>query len=169
MWRSESMLCVISWFHSSFLSLNYSKTKIMLIGRHQRLAKVDSFNIEVQKTKLDRIYKFKYLGVVLDPWLSWNDHIDYINTKISSRLGMLRKTRKVVPQESCITLHDAMILPLFDYCSAVWANCGKTNCDFLDRLQRRAVSIIEGRRVQQSDVFYTLSWPSLQSRREYSF
>ena len=170
--RIESMLSgdlnrVISWLHSNFLSLNYSKTKIMLIGTHQRLAKVDSFNVEAQNTELDRVYKFKYLGVVLDPWLSWNDHIDYITTKISSRLGMLRKARKVVPRESCITLYDAMILPLFDYCSAVWANCGKTNCDFLDRLQRRAVSIIEGRRVQQSDVFHTLSWPSLQSRREY--
>ena len=70
--RIESMLSgdlnrVISWLHSNFLSLNYSKTKIMLIGTHQRLAKVDSFNVEAQNTELDRVYKFKYLGVVLDP------------------------------------------------------------------------------------------------------
>ena len=52
-------------------------------------------------------------------------------------------------------LYDAMILPLFDYCSAVWDKCGKTNCDFLEKLQRRAASIIEGRRVLQSDVNLT--------------
>ena len=158
---------IISWLNRNFLFLNHSKTKIMLIGTHQRLAKVDSFNIEAQDTKLDRVYKFKYLGVMFDSCLSWNDHIDYISAKISSRLGMLRKARKIIPRETCVTLYDAMILPLFDYCSAVWDKCGKTNCDFLEKLQRRAASIIEGRRVLQSDVNLTLSWPLLQSRREY--
>ena len=38
---------------------------------------------------------------------------------------------------------------------------------YLDRLQRRAVSIIEGRRVQQCDANLTLSSPSLESRRRY--
>ena len=80
---------------------------------------------------------------------------------------MLRKARKIIPREACVTLYDAMILPLFDYCSAVWDKCGKTNCDFLEKLQRRAASIIEGRQVQQPDVNLTLSWPSLQVRREF--
>ena len=80
---------------------------------------------------------------------------------------MLRKARKIIPREACVTLYDAMILPLFDYCSAVWDKCGKTNCDFLEKLQRRAGSIIEGRQVQQPDVNLTLSWPSLQVRREF--
>ena len=142
---SEDLNRMISWLNSNFLFLNYSKTKIMLIGTHQRLAKVNSFNIEAQDNKFDRVYKFKYLGVVIDSCLSWNDHIDYISAKISSQLGMLRKARKIIPREACVTLYDAMILPLFDYCSAVWDKCGKTNCDFLEKLQRRAASIIEGR------------------------
>jgi len=36
---------------------------------------------------------FKYLGVLLDQTLSWKDHIDYIGSKISSRLGVLRRAR----------------------------------------------------------------------------
>lgn len=73
-----------------------------------------------------------------------NDLDDYISTKISSLLGMLRKARKIICQ-ACVTLYVAMILPLFDYCSAVQEKCGKTNCNFLEELQRRAASIIEGR------------------------
>ena len=46
---------------------------------------------------LGRVYQFKYLGVILDPSLTWNDHIDYIASKISARLGMLRKAPKVIP------------------------------------------------------------------------
>ena len=80
-----------------------------------------------------RVYQFKYLGVTLDPCLFWNSHLDYIASKISARIGMLRKVPKVIPREACITLYDAMILPLFDYCSAVWDNCGKVNKDYLDK------------------------------------
>ena len=116
---------------------------------------------------LDRVYQFKYLGVILDPCLSWNDHIDYIASKISSRLGMLRKARKIIPRASCITLYDSMVLPLFDYCSAVWSGCGITNREYLNRLQRRAVRIIEGREVKQNDIRSTLNWPSLEVRRNY--
>ena len=49
------------------------------------------------------------------------------------KLGMLRKARRVIPREARITLYDIMILPLFDYCSAVWDGCGKTNRDYLNK------------------------------------
>ena len=80
---------------------------------------------------------------------------------------MLRKARKVIPREACIILYDAMILPLFDYCCAVWGGCGKTNWNYLDELQRRAASIIEGRKVEHQDISATFSWPSLENRRKY--
>ena len=104
---------------------------------------------------------------MLDPCLSWNDHIELISTKTSSRLGMLRKARRVIPREACITLYDTMILRFFYYCSAVWDGCGKTYRDYLDKLQRRAVSIIEGRKIEHHEINHTLSWPSLESRRKY--
>ena len=81
---------------------------------------------------------------MLDPYLSWNDHIDYIGRKISAKLGMLRKAPKVIPRESCLTLYNAMMLPVFDYCAVVWYSCTKADREFLDKLHRRAASIIKG-------------------------
>ena len=60
-----------------------------------------------------------------------------------------------------------MILPIFDYCAVIWDSCNKTNRDYLDKLHRRAASIIEGHKVSQSQVLRIFSWPSLQSRRDY--
>ena len=79
----------------------------MLVGTHQRLVRVSNFCITARNMPLGRVYQFKYPGVIIDPSLMWNDHIDYIASKISSRLGMLRKVRKVIPRESCITLYDS--------------------------------------------------------------
>ena len=129
----------------------------MFVGSQQKFARVTDFCIMARNKTLGRVYEFKYLGVVLDSCLSWNDHIDLISTKISSRLGMLRKARRVIPRKACITLYDTMILPLFDYCSAVWDSCGKTNRDYLDKVHRRAVSIIEGHKIQHHEINRTLS------------
>ena len=60
-----------------------------------------------------------------------------------------------------------MIMPLFDCSAVIWDYCGKTNRYYLDKLQIRAASIIEGHRIPQSQVYHTFSWPSLQSRRDY--
>ena len=68
-----------------------------LTGSHQRLALVDSFTVRAGDTVLSRVYQFKYLGIILDPYPSWNDYIDYIGRKISAKLGMLRNVRKVIP------------------------------------------------------------------------
>ena len=113
------------------------------------------------------MYKFKYLGVILDPCLTWNEHIEHIGNKILSRLGMLRRARKVIPKEACITLFNAMVLPLFDYCCCVWDGCGQENKNYLDRLLKRAVGIIAGRKATDTDIQQTLKWPSLQCHREY--
>ena len=42
----------------------------MLTGPRWRLALVDSFTVTAGDTVLSRIYQFKYLGVMLDPYLS---------------------------------------------------------------------------------------------------
>ena len=114
---SEDLKHIIQWLNNNFLYPNYSKTKVMLTGTYQRLSLVDSFTVRAGDTVLSEVYPFKYLDVMLDPYLSWNDHIDYIGRKISAKLGMLRKACKVILRESCLTLNNAMILPVFDYCA----------------------------------------------------
>ena len=60
-----------------------------------------------------------------------------------------------------------MILLVFDYCAVVWDSCSKADREYLDKLHRRAASIIEGYAVSQSLISYTFGWPTLPSRRDY--
>ena len=106
----------------------------MLTGTHQRLSLVDSFTVRAGDTVLSRVYQFKYLGITLDPYLSWNDYTDYIGRKISAKLGMLRKVRKVISSESCLTLYNAMILLVFDYCAVIWDSFSKADRQYLEKL-----------------------------------
>ena len=123
--------------------------------------------IDINNTCLEMVNNFKYLGVLLDRTLSWKDHVEYIGNKISSRLGMLRQGHKVLPKATCVMLYNTIVLLLFDYCSSVWDSCGSGSKVYLDKLNRCAACIIEGRTISADDLKSTLSWPSLQAYREY--
>ena len=81
---SENLNSIISWLENNFLFLNYSKTKILLVGSQQKLARVTDFRITARNKTLGRVYESKYLGVMLDPCLSWNDLIELISTALLS-------------------------------------------------------------------------------------
>ena len=87
-------------------------TKIMLVGIHQRTTEADYLVIEISNTRIERVNKFKYVGVLLDNTLSWKDQIEYIGNNISSRLGFLLRVHKVLPKPTCLMLYNTIVLPL---------------------------------------------------------
>ena len=98
---SEDVKHIIEWLNNNFLYFNYSKIKGMLTGTHERFALVDSFTVRAGDTVLSRVYQFKYLGVMLNPYPLWNDAIDYIGCKISAKLDIFHKAHQVILRESC--------------------------------------------------------------------
>ena len=79
---------------------------------------------------------FKYLGVVLDDTLSFNDHVDYVRMKVSKLLRiMFTRIRPLITLETANRLYKAMVLPVLDYCDAVWHEYGKGNSAKIERLQ----------------------------------
>ena len=89
---------VVQSMESSRLILNQSKTKSMLFGSWKNLAKSPNVCIQLYGKTLERVAEFSYLGVALDENLSWKDHVEYVSSKVSRRLGLLSRIR------SCLTL-----------------------------------------------------------------
>ncbi len=56
----------------------------------------------------------------IDSNLKWDDHINAIIPKISSKIGILRSLRKIVPIETLKLLYDARGQPHFDYSDIVY-------------------------------------------------
>ena len=67
--RSSDLDIVTLWLSANYLILNSTKSKIMLVGTHQRLAS-KSFSISSNGRDLEGLEKFKYQGVFMDPTLS---------------------------------------------------------------------------------------------------
>ena len=62
----------------------------------------------------------KYLGVYLDDKLTFKDHINYINSKISRYTGILYKIRDYLPMKARLDYYYAYIYPYLSYNTIIW-------------------------------------------------
>ena len=71
------------------------------------------------------------LGVTLDSKLTFEKHLRSVSRAPSQRLGILRKSwrdRLLIGRCFC-----GFVLPVLEYCSAVWCSAADTHLNLLDR------------------------------------
>jgi len=100
------------WIECNKLILNQRKTKSILFGSRQNLAKSPIFCIQLHGKVLERVEKISYLGAALDETLSWKDQEEYLRSKVSSRLGLLTRTRSFLSLEASKKVHIALVQPV---------------------------------------------------------
>ena len=84
---------VCKWLINNKLSLDTVKTEFMIIGTLPRLNQLDSspestpYAIVVDGQEVKRVKLVKYLGLMADDKPVWDQHIDYISSKIIRGIG----------------------------------------------------------------------------------
>ena len=108
------------WLKANNLSLNIMKAEFILTGTTQNILKIgDLLAIRVQGHTIKRVYKAKYLGIVIDDKLTSKDHIDHVSLKIKRNLGIMKRDRNDIPKESLIVaLYRTMMEPYLRYCDS---------------------------------------------------
>ncbi len=88
-----AMLSDSVWFKSNKLSLNISKTNyIFCSGKHKH----GDSNVYIDGHQISRTSSVKFQGLIVDQYLSREDHINHCKTKISSALLALKCFRKCI-------------------------------------------------------------------------
>ena len=80
----------------------------------------NQFAIGPENSHFEGVESYKYLGVMMDPHLTFERHVAFVKDKTFGKLKMLGKIRKVMDQETCTNLYKSLVLPLFDYCNVVY-------------------------------------------------
>ena len=65
----------------------------MCFGTKHSIAKAGNINIAIQNETIKQVTTFKYLGVVLDETLSFNNHTSKTIKSASHKLSLLRTVR----------------------------------------------------------------------------
>lgn len=98
------------WFRSNELSLNVKKTNFMRFGSSKEEIKIKREGIKINEVKTT-----KFLGMMLDNKLCWQEQIDMISKKAAKATGILYSSRDKLNFEAKRTLYNTLILPHLQY------------------------------------------------------
>ena len=84
-----------NWLTSNKLSLNASKTEVVLFKHPNKPINYD-LNLNINGQKIIFSESVKYLGLHLDKHLNWHEHTANLKIKLSRSIGMLSKIRHYV-------------------------------------------------------------------------
>ena len=67
---------------------------------------------------LEQSSRVKYLGLIIDCFLSWHEHIYHISSKISKSVNIIAKLKPHVTSQSLISIYTP-ILPMVACCGVI--------------------------------------------------
>jgi hypothetical protein len=85
---------------------------------------------------------FKLLGVFIDEYLSFNDHISHVCAKISKSLFCINRIKNFVKKDALVMLYYAMVHSHLSYCLNIYGCANTTNLQRLRIKQKEAVRAI---------------------------
>ena len=144
-----------SWFKLNEMETNSKKTKYLLIGTAKNLyhSETTTLELSIDNTILEESVGEKLLGIVIDPNLFWDLHINYLITeKLNSRIFLLKKAKAYLTIECRTMLFNALIKPILEYCCTVWGNCSFENLQRLLRVQKRCARLVLDATIYDSSV-----------------
>ena len=98
---------VKDWLRANKLSLNESKTKLLLFRPINKLNLTLS-NIKLNGHLLTLAKSVTYLGIEIDETLSWNNQIEVLAKKVSRTKGILSKLRYYVPAQTLTSIRYSL-------------------------------------------------------------
>ncbi len=127
--------------------------------------KCNEIKIKIGNESIPQATKSKHLGRQVENTLRWNTHIDQLVKKLSSKIGVLRRLRLIVPSATLLQLHNAIVVPHFDYEDKVFESCIQHNLDRFQKMQNQAARIISGssHHTHHNDMYGYLNWLSLKN------
>ena len=157
------------WLQGNKLSLNVLQSQAMVVGSQPKIKKltdkiVDHPQFFIGGSKVEvKVDRIKYLGVIIDRNLDWEEHISNVRTKVSRAIGFLKYSRKFLPQNTLSKMYWGIVEPRFRFCCSVWGCCGVTKLQTLQKLQHRAARIVTKNSFDTPSVglIQSLNWPSV--------
>ena len=96
----------------------------------------------MQRNVVECVTKTKFLGVIIDNKLKWNDHITYVKSKISKTIGLFYKMRQYLGRTALVNLYYSLVFPYLIYCNEICGNASSVHLDPIIKIQKRCVRII---------------------------
>ncbi len=149
----EEVSTLTKWCQENHLSLNIDKTKELVVD-YRRQSR-EHTPITIDKTPVERVTSFKFLGVHITEDLTWSAHTDAVLKKAHQRLFFLRRLRKFGTSPRILrSFYTCTVESILTGCITAWfGNSTAGNRRALQRVVRTAHHIVGGELPSLQDIY----------------
>ena len=91
---------------------------------------------------MERVDSYKYLGILLDSQLKFDEHVSYVKQKTFTKIKLLGRLKWVLDRETLLLLYKTLILPIIDYGDMAYHGLNQQDAHCLQKLQNIACRAI---------------------------
>ena len=123
-------------------------------------SKFHEFHLSLLGKDISPVQSAKDLSVILDPNLTFDDHITATVSECIARLAQINRVKHCLDKTRLLTIIHALVFSKMYYCLNVWANTTNKNVRNLQVVQNFAYRIISGAKKYNhvSNLLKSLSW-----------
>lgn len=111
-----------NWCNENVLKLNTTKTGLIVFGNPRNQITNESLYVRLLTKSVENLNSIKFLGVFIDTCLSWDVHIQKLNTKLSSICGVIRCLRDQVTLDSLRIYYFSCVQSIILYGIIFWGS-----------------------------------------------
>ena len=138
---NEDLLQVRNWCFGNRLLLNPDKTKLIVFGSRQMTSKLHEFHLSLLGKDISPVQSARDLGVILDPNLTFDNHITTSVSECIARLAQINRVKHCLDKNTLLTVIHALVFRKMYYCSNVWENITNKNVRKLQAVQNFAAEL----------------------------
>jgi hypothetical protein len=162
---------VSKWYNENKLSVNAKKSYSMLIHSIRKQIDDTNFNVNIGISKILNVTSTKYLGLILDSSINWQEHVLKTAAELRSKLSLLRRIAKFLSKSILSKIFLVYLQPRIEYCITVWGYSSLLNLRCMQRIQNTAARIICNEfdyvHTRSSDLLKQLNWMNVCQRRDF--
>ena len=132
---------VNDWLTANKLTLNTTKSHYLIFSR-QKIIPLDILPIKINETILDLKQSTNYLGLIIQNNLKWDQHIDYLTSKLHKYNSIIYLTRNSLLRSSLLTIYNSIIYSCLTFSNVIWGHTTKSNTNKLFIAQRKIIRTI---------------------------
>ena len=144
---NKELTNIVNWLNSNKLAINISKTKYIIFQTPRKTLHIKPSSLTIRGIALEKVSTIKFLGIYVDQNLSWNDHINYLLTKLRCGYGVVCKIKPLLNKAALLHLYNSLINSHLQYCITNWCFGSKTLCNKLQLISNKFLKMVFGVKV----------------------
>jgi exonuclease III len=168
---NRALYVVSIWLKANKVKLNVSKTKCLIIAKssyqlNNQKTEMEALPIHIEGEIIECVESIKYLGVIIDNLLKFDEHAEYVMKKVAIKISYLARISRLLSKNIKLLIYNCIVAPHFDYCASVMFRANDVDLAKLQVLQHRGMrSILNARMTTKiEDLFNRLGWLNIEQK-----